>query len=598
MKLTKLLTLLLLLLPGIASSQIPSVEREYLLPNSMVKVMVCTDDLTVFGLSSTGVVYYKGVNDVTFLIYPATIGLTVTDLTGYNINEMYFLTAPDVIHSFKQGVDTQIKILNSGVTRITGFAIMNAKRAVPLQGYYGKRDWLAVTTNNGLYPVFRGDVFASPRYNRDPANPGTEANWRITNSSFERVDFQYEAPSPPVCYPTATHSYYKPNETSINLPEDPPYSAKVNCTLFENINYDSSPDNRLKYWGTDNGIFLKITNTCEATITPFLSGIVVNDLEELESFKGVFDYRYIFAATSQGLYSTRASVHYQPELQDFSRVPGIDEKVNSIAFQIYRPGDNVTEDAVSNCQQTIWAATEKGIKQVKITYQNITQELKVNYSPAPMFDVGASGLIWNFCGDQTVNITLDAADIDPNKFIVKWSNRGVFDDALQGKLSVNVNNGEWRAHLVALCEGSEAKSGIAYVRQLPEPTVSIGFTGSQYACPGGSVKLNTDQRYVVQWQKDGVDIPDANSSSYLATTAGKYRVMANTCNGHFTASKEIEVFVEDIPEVILTRSNTRSLCFGESVRLTAPVISGVTYKWSSGELPREIEVKPKQVVIL
>ncbi|MGY4383657.1 gliding motility-associated-like protein [Pedobacter sp. UYP24] len=590
MNLTKLFTLLFLLLPGVGFSQAPSVERTYPI-GAMVKVIVCTDDLTVFALSATGKVWYKKVYDPDFTPYLPAKNLTVTDLAGYNYNEMYFLGAPDVIYAIVLGIPQPIKVLNAGVTKINDIAIVNAKRTDAVKGYYGKRDFLAVATNNGMYPIFRGDILASQRYERAPAALGAEGNWRITNSSFERLDFQYDDATAATCYPNAKHSYHDPAFAPTILPEDPPYSAKVNCTLFENVSYGASISDRLKYWGTDDGLFLKVLGTCDAPIARFLPGFVVNDLEELELFKGILDYRVIYAATDKGLYYSQGTGLVGSETQNFVPVEGIQEKVSSFAVQVYRPGDEITDESVKICQLTIWAATENGIRQIKIsTSQGIDVGLQLNYLPLPMGGDG-SAPVWNFCGNETVNIKMSLKYVDLSKYMIRWSDRGVFVDALQNKTSVDVPAGEWRCHVITLCEGSESKSNICFIRKTPDYTVSIGAVGSLYTCPGGSVKLFTDPIYAVQWQKDGVNITDAYNSNYIATEAGKYRATAYMCGDRYAFSKEVEVFMESIPTVAIVRSSTQSLCYGESVKLTAPDISGVTYKWSSGETTREIEVK-------
>ncbi len=583
--------LLFLLLPRVGFSQIPSVEREYLTGTAMVKVIVCTDDLSVFAISSTGKVYYKKVYDLDFTPYEPAKNLVVTDLAGYKYDEMYFLVAPDLIYAIVNNIPHPIKVLNVGVTKINNLAIVNAKRTDAVKGYYGKNDFLAVATNNGMYPIFRGDFLASQKYERNPATPSTEGNWRITNSGFERLDFQYDDASAATCYPNAKHSYHDPAFATTTLPEDAPYSSKVNCTLFENVFYGASISDRLKYWGTDDGLFLKIMGTCDAPIAHFLPGLVVNDLEELELFKGILDYRVIYAATDKGLYYSQGSGLSGSETQNFIPVEGIKEKVSSFAVQVYRLGDEITDESIKICQQTIWVATENGITQIKISNsQGIDVGLLLHYLPLPMGG-DRSAPVWNFCGNETVNIKMSLKYVDLSKYLIRWSDRGVFVDALQNKTSVDVPAGEWRCHVITLCEGSETKSNICFIRKTPDYTVPIVAVGSLYTCPGGSVKLSTDPIYVVQWQKDGVNIPNANSSVYTATEAGKYRATVYMCGDRYAFSKEVEVFMESIPTVAIARSSTQSLCYGESVKLTAPVLNGVTYKWSSGETTKEIEVK-------
>lgn len=58
-------------------------------------------------------------------------------------------------------------------------------------------------------------------------------------------------------------------------------------------------------------------------------------------------------------------------------------------------------------------------------------------------------------------------------------------------------------------------------------TARVTAGGPTTFCSGGSVRLygNTCSGYLYQWKRNGEDIPDANSSSYLATQAGSYQLM-------------------------------------------------------------------------
>lgn len=126
----------------------------------------------------------------------------------------------------------------------------------------------------------------------------------------------------------------------------------------------------------------------------------------------------------------------------------------------------------------------------------------------------------------------------------------------------------------------------------PLPTATITAAGPTTFCDGLSVTLNanTGTGLAYQWQKGTTDLPGETGSSYIATTAGTYRVkVTNTVTGCSAFSTGTTVTVNPVPTapVIAGAGGKSSYCAGGSLALSTTAVSGLTYQWenSSGSIP-------------
>ena len=74
--------------------------------------------------------------------------------------------------------------------------------------------------------------------------------------------------------------------------------------------------------------------------------------------------------------------------------------------------------------------------------------------------------------------------------------------------------------------------------------LAIYAAGPTNFCYGGNVTLNSNCSTGNQWYKDGVAIPGATSSSYVATQTGNYYVVANNGTGCSATSNTIYVYAK------------------------------------------------------
>lgn len=122
-------------------------------------------------------------------------------------------------------------------------------------------------------------------------------------------------------------------------------------------------------------------------------------------------------------------------------------------------------------------------------------------------------------------------------------------------------------------------------------TAALNQTGPLSGCAGDSLLLscNTDPSFTYQWNRNGIPVSGATTSSFYPTQSGSYTVTIYQNNCPVT-SAGISVTINPIPSVpTITSSGTITPCSGGSMTLTAP--SGFTsYLWNTGSTASSLVV--------
>ncbi len=122
----------------------------------------------------------------------------------------------------------------------------------------------------------------------------------------------------------------------------------------------------------------------------------------------------------------------------------------------------------------------------------------------------------------------------------------------------------------------------------PLPSVTINRSGALTLCQMDSIILdaNSTTASIFQWQKNGVDIPDAIDTAYVVNQNGVYLVkVTNSCGTAYSDVANIRV--KPLPTVNLGKDDT--ICKNQHVILDAG-IGYESYKWSNLATTQTIKV--------
>lgn len=119
-------------------------------------------------------------------------------------------------------------------------------------------------------------------------------------------------------------------------------------------------------------------------------------------------------------------------------------------------------------------------------------------------------------------------------------------------------------------------------------SANVKVVGSIYLCTGNSVTLNASPvsagstTYDYQWRRNGVDIPGATTSTYVATTGGDYTVFMRATSVTpvlTTESAPVTVTVVSPPMAVVNASGALTYCTGSNLTLNAGSVPNVSYQW-------------------
>ena len=117
-------------------------------------------------------------------------------------------------------------------------------------------------------------------------------------------------------------------------------------------------------------------------------------------------------------------------------------------------------------------------------------------------------------------------------------------------------------------------------------SITVAAAGPLTFCQGESVTLSATSYTgpILQWKKNGEDIPGANSASYVATQSGIYTCQTSS-DCAFAISEWLTVTVNKNPKATISASGATTFCAGGSVTLTETPSGGCTYQWYKGATP-------------
>lgn len=553
----------------------------------MKKVIVCVEDQSVWALSDGGKVFYKLSGASGFSAFPATENMFVVELAGYNANEMYFLAFNKLYQVKNMGTPAEVTLPGSSGQELSNIAVVHASRNPCLEGYHGTRDWLAVATLRTVHCLFR-DNGAFGVFN--PVFAGSTPNIKITNSGYKSLDFEYRVFAPSPCFGNLTTAYYNKvgdETTEVLLPEIMAGSREsVICTYFE-APYNQQKDGGkrgFEYWSNSEGLFMKRAGNCEQADVRKILNVGVNDLEELNFFRDIFNTRMILAAANDGLYVGNSNpgiippVNGPPGGDQMVKVAAIDAGVNSIGLEIN-----------GSCETAVWLATRKGIVRLPLVpaYRSVDKNTLGSYGELVSVDAGLKDYYCVSNGEE-YRFRVNLPNNDAVNYTVQWLwHRQNYADRTElpgtaGTIEQTFKTGgEYGVRITSAC-GERVDIGGFWLRD-PEPVVvDFNYPSVVPLLKGCTFTFRARSGNKYKWEKDGAELEGETSNVLVAKGPGVYTLSyEDYCNSRYTPVASVELKETEFPEPVVTLSRAGSLCYGEDITLTVsdPGIPGITFRW-------------------
>ena len=172
----------------------------------------------------------------------------------------------------------------------------------------------------------------------------------------------------------------------------------------------------------------------------------------------------------------------------------------------------------------------------------LSEPVAITVNEQPAEPVITAGGPTRFCQGGSVVLTSSAAE----------GNQWYFNNQpVAGALNKTFTATEWGSYRVVVTKGTcSTGSASTSVDVIALRTVTITANGATTFCTGGSVVLQAtvdhDHNNTYQWNRDGVAIPNAPTTSYTATSGGSYTI-AVTSLGCTNTSAAKTVTVNALP---------------------------------------------------
>ena len=247
-----------------------------------------------------------------------------------------------------------------------------------------------------------------------------------------------------------------------------------------------------------------------------------------------------------------------------------------IAYQWYRNGSILA----GRTFDTLHVKTA-GIYNVKVSVAGGCSDSaavgkRIIVNPLPVVTISNAGPS-AICADTSTVLTASSG--------ISWlwyRNGNSISGATAQALSVN-QAGRYNVWLTNSFQCSDSAASPIIITTLALPVVSVTPNGPTQFCQGGSVTLSTIHGNSYKWYRNGLALPAAVDSTYIATAPGSYNVRVtatNSCDD--SSASHVVVLVDPLPVVVisLTAGDT-IMCQGDSAALsTATGFS--SYSWMRG----------------
>ncbi len=233
---------------------------------------------------------------------------------------------------------------------------------------------------------------------------------------------------------------------------------------------------------------------------------------------------------------------------------------------------------VPGANTAVFTATLAGSYRVRVTAGSCSDSsnvVVVTVNASPGATVTAAGPT-TFCQGGSVQLNANTG----TGFVYQWLlNNSPVPGATSSSFTA-IASGSYRVRITNATGCFDTSAAIT-VNVQSRPGATVTPAGPTSFCPGGSVLLNantgTGLSYV--WQRNGVNVAGATTSSIQATQAGDYRVLVSLSGGCSDTSATVTVSLLAAPTASITLSGAASICPGDSTLLNANTGTGFSYVW-------------------
>jgi hypothetical protein len=225
-------------------------------------------------------------------------------------------------------------------------------------------------------------------------------------------------------------------------------------------------------------------------------------------------------------------------------------------------------------------ATSVGTYQVKVTNAqgcpDMSDPVFVYNASTPNAIISSPSTNITVCPNIYITLTAGFG----SGYTYQWFKNGVILNGSTGQ-SLLCDNGSYTVR-VTNAQGCSSISQPRVITWSSLPVASITTsTGNPGFCSGSSVNLSTPHTTgnTYKWYKYGNLIAGATSSTYQASTAGKYKVVVTNSTGCSKTSAPINISLYPVPPATITATGPTTFCQGSQVKLQANYGSTYSYQW-------------------
>jgi len=277
---------------------------------------------------------------------------------------------------------------------------------------------------------------------------------------------------------------------------------------------------------------------------------------------------------------------FDSDLQEFVDILGANENTYNI--------DSVTLD-------------DAGVYDVVVTNPcPVTSEPATLIVGGPQIDDDPNDV--TLCEDGVATFSVSASGVRPLDY--QWRKNGndlTDNDRITGAATANLtidpalpeDTGLYDVVVTNRCATATSAAATLNVDAKPRVTVQpVSTTIVEGQSHLFCIAASGAETLTYQWQKDGVDIEDANVDCYVASEAATYRcVVTNHCGSATSDNATLTT----VPALSATASTpTPAIKEGDSARLTATPSGGLapySYSWSTQETSQSITVTPAESTV-